>query len=140
MFGDWVATEHGTLMQIIDVSDNYAYATFEGNEGVPWEFDDKDDQPQPIPLTNDILKKNGWEMKSYMLPPYASFIRTYYFTKDEGYTHLELKGNALNIWKKKKKGNDGVYSDIVIYVNYVHQLQQVLRLAGMTDMANNFKV
>ena len=140
MFGDWVATEHGTLMQIIDVSDNYAYATFEGNEGDPWEFDDKDDQPQPIPLTNDILKKNGWEMKSYMLPPYASFIRTYYFTKDEGYTHLELKGNTLKIWFNYEKGNDGVYSDIVIYVNYVHQLQQVLRLAGMTDMANNFKV
>ena len=140
-FGDWCCNEYGLPMQMFDLGKDYAYATYEGDEGYPWLFsDNKDDQPQPIPLTNDILKKNGWEMKSYMLPPYASFIRTYYFTKDEGYTHLELKGNTLKIWFNYEKGNDGVYSDIVIYVNYVHQLQQVLRLAGMTDMANNFKI
>lgn len=137
---DCIADNNGFQWQIIVVGDDYAYATFEGNEGDPWEFDDKDDRPQPIPLTNDILKKNGWEMKSYMLPPYASFIRTYYFTKDEGYTHLELKGNTLKIWFNYEKGNDGIYSDIVIPVNYVHQLQQVLRIAGLTDMANKFKV
>ena len=34
----------------------------------------------------------------------------------------------------------GVYSDIVILVKYVHQLQQVLRLAGMAELANNFKI
>ena len=140
MVGDYVATNHGFPMQVVNVGNDYAYATFEGNEGDPWEFDDKDDQPQLISLTNDILKKNGWEMKSYMLPPYASFIRTYYFTKDEGYTHLELKGNTLTIWFNYEKNDDGVYSDIVIPVKYVHQLQQVLRLAGMTDMANNFKI
>ena len=140
MVGDWCCDKHGFPMQITNVGDDYAYATFEGNEGDPWEFDDNDDQPQPIHLTNDILKKNGWEMESYMLPPYASFIRTYYFTKDEGYTHLELKGNTLKIWFYYEKNNDGVYSDIVIPVNYVHQLQRALRLAGMTDMANNFKV
>ena len=137
---DWITDNDGFQWQIICVGDDYAYATFEGNEGGPWEFDDKDDQPQPISLTKDILRKNGWKMKSYMLPPYDSFIRTYYFTKDEVDTHLELKGNTLTIWFNYEKGNDGVYSDIVIPVNYVHQLQQVLRLAGMTDMANNFKV
>ena len=137
---DWIADNNGFQWQIIGVGDDYAYATFESNEGDHWEFEDKDDQPQPIFLTKDILRKNGWEMESYMLPPYASFIRTYYFTKDEGYTHLELKGNTLKIWFNYEKNNDGVYSDIVIPVNYVHQLQQVLRLAGMTDMANNFKV
>ena len=127
-------------MQITDVGDDYANANEYGNEDVVVEFDDKYIKPYPISLTNDILKKNGWEMKSYMLPPYASFILTYYFTKDEGDTHLELKGNTLTIWFNYEKGNDGVYSDIVIPVKYVNQLQQVLRLAGMTDMANNFKV
>ena len=137
---DWITDNNGFQWQIICVGDDYAYATCEGNEGDPWEFEDKDDQPQPISLTNDILKKNGWEMESYMLPPYASFIRTYYFTKDEGYTHLELKGNTLKIWFNYEKGNDGVSPDIVIPVKYVHQLQRALRLAGMTDLANNFKV
>ena len=27
-----------------------------------------------------------------------------------------------------------------VAIKYVHQIQQVLRLAGMTDLANNFKI
>ena len=41
-------------------------------------------------------------------------------------------------WEKDKE--EGAYANIVIPIKYVHQLQQVLRLAGMTDMANDFKV
>ena len=36
--------------------------------------------------------------------------------------------------------NNGLLADINIPVKYVHQLQQVLRLAGMTELANNFKI
>ena len=60
MVRDWCCDRHGFPMQITNVGDDYAYATFEGNEGDPWEFDDKDDQPQPIILTPGILEKNGW--------------------------------------------------------------------------------
>ena len=51
MVGDWIADKNGFQWQIIGVGDDYAYATFEDNEGDPWEFDDKDDQPEGIPLT-----------------------------------------------------------------------------------------
>ena len=60
MVGDWIADNNGFQWQITTVGDDYAYATFEGNEGDPWEFDDKDNQPQPIILTLEILEKNGW--------------------------------------------------------------------------------
>ena len=60
MVGDWCCDKHGFPMRITNVGDDYAYATFEGNEGDPWEFDDNDDQPQPIVLTPEILEKNGW--------------------------------------------------------------------------------
>lgn len=36
--------------------------------------------------------------------------------------------------------NERAYADVIAPIKYVHQFQQVLRLAGMTDMANNFKV
>lgn len=36
--------------------------------------------------------------------------------------------------------DDGAYANIAIPIKYVHQLQQALRIAGMTDFANNFKV
>ena len=140
MIWDWCCNGHGLPMQIIDVGEE-AYAACKENKGYAWEFSDVEGcNPHPIEITTDILKKNGWREESYMMSPYASFVMTRYFVKDEGDTHLEYKGNTLTIWFNYEKGNDGVYSDIVIPVKYVHQLQQVLRLAGLTDMANNFKV
>ena len=138
MVGDWITNRNGFPMQITNVGEDYAYATFEGNEGDPWEFDDKGDQPEPIEITREMLKANGWEEHSY----YSSFhnLSNYFFMKDKNGNHLELKHGTLAIWNDHEPDNDGVYSDILIPIKYVHQLQQVLRLAGMTDMANNFKI
>lgn len=136
-YGDWCCDLHGFPMQITNVGDDYAYATFEGNEGDPWEFDDKDDQPCAIEITPDLLKANGWKPHKYSI---LRNLTDYYYTKDMGGNHLIWKRGILSIWLDYEKDNDGVYSDIVIPVEYVHQLQQVLRLAGMIDMANNFKV
>lgn len=132
---DWITDGHGLPMQITNVGEDYAYATFEGNEGDPWEFDDKDEQPQPIEITGDLLKANGWGVCSYN---FLSNLIKYYYVKDEGGNHLMWNSGVLSIrfnWIK-----DGVYADIVISCKYVHQIQQVLRLAGMTELANNFKV
>ena len=137
MVGDFCRSGHGFPMQITNVGDDYAYATFEGNEGDPYEFDDKDDQPQPIEITGDIMRKNNWEVHSYN---FLSNLIKYYYVKDEGENHLMWKQGMLTILPNCKKFNDGVYADIVISCKYVHQLQQVLRLAGMTDLANNFKI
>ena len=134
---DWITDGHGLPMQIINVGDNYAYATFEGNEGHLWEFNDKDEQPQPIEITGDLLKANGWGVCSYN--SLSNLIR-YYYVKDEGENHLIWERGILTIWSDCKKYNDGVVADIVITCKYVHQLQQVLRLAGMAELANNFKV
>lgn len=138
MVGDWCCDLHGFPMQITTVGDDYAYASFEGNEGDPWEFDDKDDQPRPIEITRKLLEANGWEEHSY----YSSFhnLSNYFFMKDKNGNHLELKHGTLAIWNDHEPDNDGVYYDIIIPIKYVHQLQQVLRLAGLTDMANNFKI
>ena len=123
-------------MQITNVGEDYAYATWEGNEGDPWEYDDKDDQPCAIEITRDILKKNGW-MERPLILSLDSSVLTYYFVKDEEDTHLEFKRDTLTIWFNYETGN---YLDIAIPIKYVHQLQQALRLAGLTDMANNFKI
>ena len=136
MVGDWITNRNGFPMQITNVGDDYAYATWEDNEGDPWEFDDKEDQPQPIPLTNDILRNNDWRERPLVLSLDYSVL-SYNFVKDEGDTHLEIKRDTLIIWFNYEKG---LYADIIIPIKYVHQLQQALRLAGLTDMANNFKI
>ena len=138
MVGDWITNRNGFPMRVTNVGDDYAYATWEGNEGDPWEFDDKDDQPEPIEITRELLKTNGWEEHNY----YSSFhkLSNYLFMKDKNGNHLDLIHGTLAIWNDHEPDNDGVYSDILIPIKYVHQLQQALRLAGITDMANNFKI
>ena len=138
MVGDWITNRNGFPMQITNVGEDYAYATWEGNEGDPWEYDDKDDRPNPIEITRELLGANGWKEHSY----YSSFhnLSNYFFMEDKNGNHLELKHGTLAIWNDHEPDNDGVYSDILIPIKYVHQLQHVLRLAGLTDMANNFKI
>ena len=135
MYGDWCRNGHGFPMQITNVGEDYAYATFEGNEGDPWEFDDKDNQPQPIEITDDILKQNKWEVQGYTLLP-----NEHYYVKDEGGNYLLLSQGTLSTQLACGEANDRVFSSVTVPCKYVHQLQQVLRLAGLTDMANNFKV
>lgn len=135
MVGDWITDNHGFQWQITVVGDDYAYATFEGNECDPWEFDDKDDQPCAIEITEDILKQNKWEVRGYPLLP-----SEHCYVKNEGGNHLQWRDGTLSIWFAYGETIDIVFSDVAAPCKYVHQLQQVLRIAGMTDMANKFKV
>ena len=133
--GDWIQDKNGNPMQIIGVGDDYAYATFEGNEGDPWEFNDKDDQPCAIEITEDTLKQNKWEVQGYALLP-----SEHYFVKDDGGNHLLWSHGTLSIWLACGEDNDGVFSDVVLPCKYVHQLQHALRLCGLDELADKFKV
>ena len=135
MVGDWCCSGHGLPMQIINVGEDYAYATFEGNEAGPWEFDDKDDQPCAIEITAEILKNNGWEEQEYTALPSEHF-----YVKTESGKHFLWSCGMLSLWFISDKINYRSLPDMEIPCKYVHQLQQVLRLAGLTDMANNFKM
>ena len=135
MVGDWCRNEHGTPMQIIDVGEE-AYAACKEHNGCAWAFSDVEGfEPHPIEITEDILRKNKWKVKGYTLHP-----SEHYCVKDEGINHLLWSYGILSIFLDYEKDDDRMFPDIVIPVKYVHQLQQVLRIAGMTDMANNFKV
>ena len=121
MVGDFCRSGHGFPMQITNVGDDYAYATFEGNEGDPWEFDDKDERPQPILLTPEILEKNGWEQTEYC--------HEYQDGKNIIQCRLPYMVGRIN----------GI--DIENFkCEYVHQYQHLLRLCGLGELANNFKV
>ena len=134
MVWDWCRDEHGFPMQITNVGDDYAYATFEGFD---WELDDEDCKPCAIEIIPELLKYNGWDVFTYEIG-----VATYttYCSKKEAGNYLEWKRGTLSIWIDYEENSDGVYSDILVPCKYVYQLQQVLRLAGMTELANNFKV
>ena len=133
MYGDWCHNGHGYPMQITNIGDDYTYATFEGFD---WELDDKDFPPCAIEITEELLKANGWDVYRYKI---EDAIPTFCYKEENG-NHLEWRLGTLSIWIDYEENSDGVYSDILVPCTYVHQLQQVLRLAGMTELANNFKV
>lgn len=112
MIGDWVQNSHGMRWQVCGVGEDYAYATFEGNEGYPWEFDDKDDRPYGVRLTNTMVD--------------SLFAVNIYLTQDE-YGWRMVKDNDFDI----RVGND---------IPCISQIQQALRCVGFHDVANNFKL
>lgn len=134
---DWIKDKHDFPMQVRVVGEDYLYADFDGNEGDVWEYDDDTYLPYGIPITEEILKKNGFTWDEW-----GSNYKEANFLIQEKNIHIEWRmySSYLAIWFDYDEHNDGVYADIVIPVKYLHELQQALRLAGIGDVADNFKI
>ena len=148
MVGDWCCDRHGFPMRITTVGDDYAYATFEGNEGDPWEFDDKDDQPQPIPLTPEILEKIGWYFGLTSDEEDAEYCLggCHY---DRHWTYDEGAGSISLIFPNGADGGELIIDDqsfnrhlnlVFCDTLHVHEIQHALRLCGLNELADNFKI
>lgn len=75
----------------------------------------------PIPLTPEILEKNGWNDEMHR------------FYNDDTFCELDLRiDNGHYTWV--------VCGASVCSFTYVHELQHALRLCGLNDEADNFKV
>lgn len=119
MVGDWIADEYGFPMQVTTVGKDYLYADFEDNEGDVFEFDDKDCKPYPMLLVDEFFERNNFDVD--ILAWTEGSLRGK-GTKD-GYI-IAMRSSNLPISK----------------VYYVHELQQILRLGGYTELANNVKI
>ena len=143
MVWDWCCDRHGFPMQITNVGDDYAYATFEGNEGDPWEYDDKDDQPEGIPLTKEMLDANGFRYEKDYGPFYRSILGSYYSISEycvcvEWKETSEGRKICYIDCEKRKDGRGN--SATIRREFYVHTFQQALRLVGLEELADNFKI
>ena len=123
MVNDWVANQYGTPIQIYSTGDNGAYA----NTGdTLWVFEDNEYKPQPIPLTPEILEKNGFTKVNSQRYDYG-----YPFT--DCYVKVNPKKNMIHV--SGRNANSNLYSH-----SFVHELQRALRLCGLDELANNFKI
>lgn len=123
MVGDWIADEHGFPMQVVSIGNDYLYADFEGNEGDVVEFDDKDYKPYHIALTDEFFEKNNFDKNILYL------YRGNIFSKiigNNGYNVGVRLGDMLLARTAK--------------VHYVHEVQQLLRFSGDTELANNIEL
>lgn len=91
---------------------------------------------RPIPLTPEILKKNGFEMFKY--DGWIHYYRIFGNSVIPFVLHSTIGGEMLSqevdIFSTSTNTNCG------IDVNYVHEIQHALRLCGLNKIADNFKV
>ena len=78
---------------------------------------------EPIPITIEILTKNGF------LP----FGEDYYYEAKERNSTFKLYRQYGSRWYITVCG-------VCQYIYYVHELQHALRLCGLNELANDFKI
>lgn len=94
---------------------------------------DFDNEIEPIPLTIEILEKNGWKAAKNGTGEFILWVEEngeQRFNPDLTIT-LDITGSWL-------KMNHGVFKGL--YLDHVHVLQHALRLSGYNQLANNFKI
>ena len=112
MIGDKVMVK--VLSQI---PDTYVLHTWTANDY------SRDIQVKPIPLTPEILEKNGWKRNKIFMEIKADENFNINFSWTDRY------GESLF--------QNGYY---MCDCKYVHTLQHALRLCGLDELADNFKV
>ena len=100
------------------IPDTYVLHTWAANDY------SRDIQVKPIPLTPKILEKNGfWVMKKVD-------------NGAEEYIAYAIDGLIFHY----NRDNDYYFPNTPISWKYVHELQHALRLCGLNELADNFKV
>ena len=100
---------------------------------------DADEIISPIPLTAEILEKNGFKYKTtdwdvvYEGPHYGKYNLKKFHV-------LIGKENVALASHYDYIGQGDVDAHVFAYINYVHELQHALRLCGLNELANNFKL
>lgn len=93
----------------------------------------RDIQVKPIPLTAEILEKDGWERD---------------IDKEWEYNNSHILPHYCYQWEKRNvkiemySGLEGFTISLIIGRRFyaVHELQHVLRLYGLDELADNFKI
>lgn len=124
MLGNWVYAGAKTQfpMYVTGVFDDVAYLDFEGNEGDCFEY--KEEEMLPVPLTEEILLKNGFVNMSD------------YYKDKEGNIFIRLGEDITTSIRVKcldRKPNKPILSKVNSFnkTKYVHELQNLLTLAGV---------
>lgn len=124
MLGNWVlaGTKTQFPMYVTGIFQDVAYLDFEGNEGDVWE--EKEEDMFPVPLTEEILLKNGFVKMS-----------DYYKDKEDNiFIRLgEDITTSIRVECLDREPNKPTGSRVSAFnkTKYVHELQNLLTFAGI---------
>lgn len=133
MIGDWVlyhkTFDRDRYKKLIRPCDENIRIKSIVEEGVNEEYCQGDidwieyGELQPIPLTEDILKANGFEN---------------YCANEWRYSDKDV---IISIWLHSKRTEIDTHNDsLILHIPYVHSLQHALRLCGLNELADNVKI
>ena len=93
----------------------------------------RDIQVKPITLTPEILEKDGWE---------RDIDKEWEYNNSHILPHYCYQWEKRNVKIKMYAGFEGFTISLIIGRRFyaVHELQHVLRLYGLDELADNFKV
>ncbi len=116
MLGAWLRhAGTGELMQVTRIDAIRGGGHFACGSPHCWEYNNRF---EPVPLTAEILEKNGFEYHSGERGMYGVTTANYYAI--EGSPHIFCDGDPFAVWFEDE-----------VPIRYVHELQLVLRLCGI---------
>lgn len=144
MIGDWVNLNYwdGKFVQQIN---GISYNSWRGEGYQDWVDTEIDDEAsigsiEPIPLTAEILEKNGWEAFNGTY----NIVRYRIITKVMALIIEPMKVESILgerwFWLSVNKIDGEVRPNMNYPFCYVHELQHALRLCGLNELADNFKI
>lgn len=121
MIGDWV--KYGNrfaIIQSITPNECCILVSCGGSDEFVWETYDN---IEPIPITSEILEKNGWEKRNDACIYYDSEheYQIFFMLKEYNYTHLYNYIDA----------SIGCITIREMPITYLHELQNLMRLCGI---------
>ena len=107
----------------------------------------RDIQVKPAPLTPEILEKNGFSPETFLTSEWEKEV--YFKEFSSCVVEPDESGKYIfgtTIYWNKTDGDGSpidwgtMYDSRICNLQYVHELQQALRLVGLNELADNFKV
>lgn len=88
---------------------------------------------EPVPITREILEKNGWE---------RDIDKEWKYNNSHILPHYCYQWEKQNVKIEMYAGLEGFTISLIIGRRFyaVHELQHVLRLYGLDELADNFKI
>lgn len=92
-----------------------------------------EDKIEGIPITPEILEKNGWE---------RDIDKEWEYNNSHILPHYCYQWEKRNVKIEKYAGLEGFTISLIIGRRFyaVHEMQRALRLYGLNEIADNFKV
>lgn len=125
MIGDWVKWDnHHLQVQGTSLDDTY-FGLDAVSDIIP------NEELEPIPLTTEILEKNGFYMHDFGINT-----EMYYYAFPEKCGIPVERGFGIH----EQNEVFFITDHCLMPIKFVHELQHALRLCGLNDFANNFKI